>query len=96
MRKESSVLFDNLGEIDQQSENSERQEKEFNSYYDSKSKRQNPYIVATFEDRYSNDDAMEMFSNETESLVDTQSPLANTLTSAKSSYHSIYSEVQGW
>ena len=90
------MLFDNLGEIEQPLENSEGQEKEFNSYYESMSKRQNPYIVSTFEDRYSNNDVVEMFSNETESLEDTQYPLANTLTSSKSSYHSIYSEVQGW
>ena len=85
-----------MGEIEQPLENSEKQENEFNSYYDSMSKRQNPYIVATFEDRYSTGDVVEMFSNETKSLVDTQSPLDNTLASAKSSYHSFYSEVQGW
>ena len=96
MEKESSILFDNLGEIEQPLENSGGQEKEFNSGYESMSKRQNPYIVATFEDRYSNHDMVEIFSNEIEPLVDAQSPSANTLTSARSSYHSIYSEVQGW
>ena len=96
MEKESNIVFDNLGEIEQQLENSGGHGKEFKSSYESMSKRQNPYIVATFEDRYSNHDMIEIFSNEIEPLVDVQTPSANTLTSARSSYHSIYSDVQGW
>ena len=96
MEKESGILFDNLSEIKQPLENSGGEGNAFKSCDESMSKRQNPYIVATFEDRYSNHDMAEIFSNEIEPLVGAQTPSANTLTSARSSYHSIYSEVQGW
>ena len=98
LEKECSFLFHNLSEIEPPLENMENHGNSCSTYHeDSVTNRQNPYIVTSLEGIYSNDDEIDHCSNEADSLVGPYyCPLVNTSTSAKSSYHSIYSEIQGW
>ena len=96
--KEALVFFDNLSAITQPREYCENEDKENNAENistQSASQRQLPYIVPIFSETNSSKNVTKSFVNELTPFGGISVPFCNASASTRSSYQSVFSELQG-